>query len=78
MRIAPDEIGVSDVDAVHEIHRVGLPFRKGQWYHKLAEKQADDEDGAIFTIQDPRKASARRKLFLHAGSRGVTGTGKAK
>lgn len=71
MRIAPEEIGVSDVEAVHEIHRVGTPFRKGPWYHKLAAKQADDDSGGVFTIRDPRKASARRKLFLHAGSKGM-------
>lgn len=71
MRIAPDKIGISDVVAVHEIHRVETPFRKSSWYHKLAAKQADDDSGGVFTIRDPRKASARRKLFLHAGSRGM-------
>lgn len=71
MRIAPDELDICDVDAVHEIHRVGTAFRKAPWYHKLSPKQADDDSGGVFTIRDPKKASARRKLFLHAGSKAM-------
>lgn len=56
---------------MHEIHRIGTAFRKSEWYHRINSAQTNDDDGGVFTIIDPRKAIARRKLFLRAGSRAM-------
>ncbi|KAG6008856.1 hypothetical protein E4U21_003667 [Claviceps maximensis] len=70
VRIAPREISISDADAVREIYKIGTPFRKASWYKDLTQ-QPDDEKCTVFAIQDPRRASARRKLFLRSATRGV-------
>lgn len=68
MRVAPNEISVSDIATYHEIHKVGTKFTKAPWYQKLSPKQYDDNTCAVFGIRDHKKAAARRKLFLQAGN----------
>ncbi|KAG5978985.1 hypothetical protein E4U55_005684 [Claviceps digitariae] len=68
VRIAPREISISDADAVRQIHRIGTPFRKASWYKHLTQ-QPDDDKCSVFAIQDPRRASARRKLFQRTVTR---------
>lgn len=33
VRIAPNEIAVSDVEAISHIHRIGFDYMKTDWYH---------------------------------------------
>lgn len=68
MRIAPSEISVADLNIARLIHKIGSPFRKAVWYKELTQ-QFDDDHCTVFAIQDPRKASARRKLFQRAATR---------
>ncbi|KAG5925741.1 hypothetical protein E4U42_004006 [Claviceps africana] len=68
VRVAPREISISDPDAVRQIHRIGTPFRKASWYKELT-RQPDDDACTVFAIQDPRQASARRKLFQRSATR---------
>lgn len=68
MRVAHREVSVADIAVYHEIHKVGTMFQKARWYQKLSPRQYDDETCAVFGIRDQRKAAARRKLFLQAGS----------
>ncbi|KAG6037782.1 hypothetical protein E4U41_004737 [Claviceps citrina] len=68
VRIAPREISISDPDAVRQIHKIGSPFRKATWYKELTQ-QRDDDSCSVFAVQDPRRASARRKLFQRSATR---------
>lgn len=68
VRVAPQEVSISDLDSVRQIHRIGTPFRKAAWYKKITQQPPDDQC-TVFVIQDPRKASARRKLFQRSATR---------
>ncbi|KAG6106322.1 hypothetical protein E4U14_004684 [Claviceps sp. LM454 group G7] len=68
VRVAPREVSISDLDSVRQIHRIGTPFRKAAWYKKITQQPPDDQC-TVFAIQDPRKASARRKLFQRSTTR---------
>jgi hypothetical protein len=70
VRISPEEVSVSDVDAVKEIHRIGSGYLKAAWYSKFTqEKFASQEDLGIFAMQDPKVHSVRRRLFSAAFSK---------
>ncbi|KAG6230416.1 hypothetical protein E4U26_007933 [Claviceps purpurea] len=68
VRVAPREVSISDLDSVRQIHRIGTPFRKAAWYKEVT-RQPPDDQCTVFAIQDPRKASARRKLFQRSATR---------
>ena len=70
VQIAPDEIAVSDVGAVKEIHRIGSGFLKSSWYGKFTQEASGDErDLGIFAMRDPKIHSVRRRLFANAFSK---------
>ncbi|KAG5987176.1 hypothetical protein E4U54_005100 [Claviceps lovelessii] len=68
VRISPREISLAEADAVRQIHKIGTPFRKASWYKDLTQ-QPDDDKCTVFAIRDPRRASARRKLFQRSATR---------
>lgn len=72
VRIAPTEIAIADIDAWRQIHRVGSSFRKyAGFYQRMSPLQYNDETCGVFSICDPKKASARRRLFLTAGTKKI-------
>lgn len=71
MRIAPQDVAIADMEAVRTIHRIGSEFHKGPFYQGQSPKQFSDETAGVFGIRNNKFASPRRKLFLHAGSRGI-------
>jgi len=72
VRISPTEIAVADIDAWRQIHRVGSDFRKNpKWYQGQSPVQYDDNTVGVFGLNDPKKASARRKLFQTAGTKKI-------
>ncbi|KAH8900670.1 cytochrome P450 [Thozetella sp. PMI_491] len=64
VRIAPDEVDVSDVDAFAKIHRTGAGYLKGPWYDGII----PGREPGIFVMRDPRQHAARRRLFAQAFS----------
>jgi cytochrome P450 len=66
VRISPDEVAVSDPEGLATIHRIGSGFRKTEWYNEFT---AQPDKGILFTMTDPRKHAARRKLFARPFSR---------
>ena len=72
MRIAPTEIAVADIEAWRQIHRIGSDFKKNpKWYQGQSPIQTDDATCGVFGLVDPKKASARRKLFQQAGTKKI-------
>ena len=65
VRIGPNELSVADLPATRDIHRVGSPYLKAQWYSKFT---AESEPG-IFAMRDPKDHARRRKLFGAAFAR---------
>lgn len=63
VRIAPDEIAVSDVEGFANIHKIGGGFLKSPWYETLVAREP-----GIFAQRDPHKHAARRRLFAQAFS----------
>lgn len=59
VRVAPDEVDISDVGAAKEIHRVGGPFLKSKWYLTLIAGGVHN----IFSITDLEKHSWHRRLL---------------
>lgn len=66
VRIAPNEVAVSDLEGFTTIHRIGSGFRKTEWYHEFV---ADPDRYTVFTMTDPKQHAARRKLFARPFSR---------
>jgi cytochrome P450 len=64
VRIAPDEVAVSDLDGFAKIHKIGSGFLKSPSYDTLV---ANREPG-IFAERDPHRHAARRRLFAQAFS----------
>ncbi|KIM95804.1 hypothetical protein OIDMADRAFT_45105 [Oidiodendron maius Zn] len=58
VRVAPTEVDFSDVSAAKEIHRVGSGFVKSDFYQKQTNGAS-----SVFSITDPKKHSARRRLL---------------
>ena len=59
VQIAPDEVAVADVEAFAQIHRVGSGFHKAPWYDTITPTRPP----GVFTVRDPHRHSARRRLF---------------
>lgn len=59
VRIAPEELDISDATAFKEIHRIGGGFLKSSWYHSF--RKGDTQD--VFSMINAREHAQRRKLF---------------
>ena len=60
VRIAPDEVSVSDPQAVHLIYGVKSSFRKTDFYDPFAPKNSSNGD--LFTMRDEKLHTERRKM----------------
>ncbi|KAH3905734.1 hypothetical protein HBI56_211510 [Parastagonospora nodorum] len=65
VRLSPTEVGVADLDAFKEIHKIGTKYMKSEWYLRLA----NFPKAGVFTMLDPREHGARRKLLSRSFSR---------
>jgi cytochrome P450 len=65
VRVSPDEISVSDIDAFGQIHRISSGFLKSKWYNDLV----PFERLTIFLMVDPKAHSERRRLLARAFSK---------
>lgn len=63
VRIAPNEVAISDLAGVAKIHKVGSGFLKSAFYQKLVASEP-----GIFSMKDPHDHAVRRKLFARAFS----------
>ena len=63
VRVAPQEIIVSDLEAFKEIHRIGTPFVKSRFYAYLNPTEPGQPPFSIFAETDPRRHAARRRLL---------------
>lgn len=59
VRLSPNEVGVADLDAFKEIHKIGSKYLKSTWYERLA----NFPKKGIFTMIDPKEYGSRRKLL---------------
>lgn len=67
--IAPDKVAVNDLGAVKQIHKIGSPFLKTEWY---ANATGEYDSPGMFAMRDPKAHGQRRKLFAHQfAKRGV-------
>ncbi|KAJ5057105.1 cytochrome P450 [Bipolaris maydis] len=65
VRLSPTEVGVADLDAFKEIHKIGTKYMKSEWYLRLA----NFPKAGVFTMLDPREHGPRRKLLSRSFSR---------
>ncbi|KAF2118511.1 cytochrome P450 [Lophiotrema nucula] len=65
VRLSPSEVGVSDLGAFKEIHKIGTKYLKSNWYQKLA----NFPKLGLFTMIEPREHGQRRKLLSRPFSR---------
>lgn len=70
MRISPEEVAISDLASTKEIHRIGGGFLKARWYSKFTQqKQPEEEEKGVFSMENPKVHAARRKLLAHGFSK---------
>jgi hypothetical protein len=70
VRIAPNEIAVSEIQAFKTIHRSGTGYQKANWYSEINLIETDNtEKLGLFQIQDVAEAARRRKLYHRAARR---------
>lgn len=65
VRIAPDEISVSDINGFRQIHSTTNKFNKDKWYEELTIFPRH----SVFTMQTGKTHAARRKLFAKGFSK---------
>jgi cytochrome P450 len=65
VRLSPNEVGVSDLGAFREIHKIGTKYLKSDWYQRLA----NFPKAGIFTMIDPKEHGPRRKLLSRSFSK---------
>lgn len=65
VRLSPSEVGIADLEAFKEIHKIGTKFLKSEWYLRLA----NFPKPGVFTMLDPREHGPRRKLLSRSFSR---------
>ncbi|KAF2855404.1 cytochrome P450 monooxygenase-like protein [Plenodomus tracheiphilus IPT5] len=65
VRLSPSEVGIADLEAFREIHKIGTKFMKSEWYLQLA----NFPKAGVFTMLDPREHGPRRKLLSRSFSR---------
>ncbi len=61
VRICPDQVSISDMQSVKEIHKIGTGFLKTKFYQQLTHEAPDCLTS--FTLRDPKQHSQRRKLL---------------
>ncbi|KAF5235679.1 hypothetical protein FANTH_11629 [Fusarium anthophilum] len=64
VRICPQEVAISDLEAFSTIHKIGSGFLKSGWYDGIAQGR----ERGIFDMRDPHQHAARRRLFARAFS----------
>jgi hypothetical protein len=70
VRIAPNEVAVSELQAFKTIHRSGTGYQKADWYAETNPTESTNlEKLGVFQIQDHAEASRRRKLYHRAARR---------
>lgn len=65
MRISPDEVSVADPKSVSAIHKINSGYNKSPWYADVASFGRP----ILFSMNDPKAHSVRRKLFARAFSK---------
>jgi cytochrome P450 len=65
VRVEPGEVVVSDLDAFHEVHRIGSGFVKSDWYRSSTPGIEDN----VFAMTDVQEHAARRRLLARPFSR---------
>jgi hypothetical protein len=60
VRVAPDEVAISDISAVKQIHKVGGPYLKSGFYTHIGHKSYK----TIFSTTDAQYHAKRRKLLV--------------
>ena len=60
VRVRPNEVSVADLQAARDIHRIGTPFLKTDFYKRLTGNQPLPR---TFTFVDPKQHGARRRLL---------------
>ncbi|KAF1944094.1 cytochrome P450 [Clathrospora elynae] len=65
VRLSPTEVGVADLDAFKEIHKIGTKYMKSDWYLRMV----NFPKAGVFTMLDPREHGSRRKLLSRSFSR---------
>ena len=66
VRISPNEVAVSNVEGLAQIHKIGSGFRKSEWYHEFT---AQPNRYSVFTMTDPKEHATRRRLLARPFSR---------
>jgi cytochrome P450 len=66
VRIAPNELAVSDINSFHHIHRIGTDFMKSDWYHQMT---GGGSRRSLFTFTTAKDHSVRRRMFSKPMSR---------
>lgn len=66
VRIAPNELAVSDIESFHHIHRIGTDYMKSDWYHKLT---GGRPRRSMFTFTNAKAHAVRRRMFSRPMSR---------
>lgn len=64
VRVAPDEVDISDVDGFQKIHKIGSGFLKSPWYTRFRTGGVN-----IFNAIDPRVHAHRRKVLARPFSK---------
>jgi hypothetical protein len=70
VRIAPNEIAVSELQAFKIIHRSGNGYQKADWYRKINLIETDNPERlGLFQVTAVAEAARRRKLYHLAARR---------
>jgi cytochrome P450 len=59
VRLSPNEIDISDLKAVRQIHQTGSGFLKASWYQKLSPPGVEN----LFVTTNPQFHSRHRRLL---------------
>ena len=68
VRVAPNEIIISDLASFKEIHRIGTPFIKSDFYKYLNPTEAGKGPYSVFAMTRPTEHSKRRRLLARGFS----------
>ncbi|KAJ5729232.1 uncharacterized protein N7483_003740 [Penicillium malachiteum] len=69
VRISPNEVSVSSMADIREIHRIGSGFLKTEWYDVFTRGLI-----GVFNMRDPKEHAQRRKLFARPFSKSALRT----
>jgi cytochrome P450 len=61
VRICPNQVSISDLQSVKEIHKIGTGFLKTDFYQRLTHHESDCLTS--FAMRDPKQHIQRRKLL---------------